>query len=136
MIRLTDQQIDPSTLIDQACVPEAGAVVAFFGITRQFTAGRETVQLEYDAYRIMAERELNRLVSEATERWSLVRCQIVHRLGMVPLAAICVAIVVSSPHRMDAFAAGQWLIDTLKERIPIWKKECWADGQSEWIHPG
>ena len=133
MIRLTDQPIDPSTLIDDACVPEAGAVVAFFGITRQFTSGRETARLEYDAYRKMAERELKRLVSEATERWSLVRCQLVHRLGMVPLAEISVAIVVSSPHRLDAFTAGQWLIDTLKERVPIWKKECWADGQSEWV---
>ena len=133
MIRLTDQPIDPSTLIDDACVPEAGAVVAFFGITRQFTSGRETARLEYDAYRKMAERELKRLVSEATERWSLVRCQLVHRLGMVPLAEISVAIVVSSPHRLDAFTADQWLIDTLKERVPIWKKECWADGQSEWV---
>ncbi len=135
MIQLTDQPIDTGQLIETACAPEAGAVVAFFGITRQFTSGRETKILEYDAYRKMAQNELNRLAAEATERWSLVSCQIVHRLGLVPLAEISVAIVASSPHRLDAFQAGQWLIDTLKKRVPIWKKECWADGQSEWVHP-
>ena len=114
---------------------EAGAVVAFFGITRQFTSGMETTRLEYDAYHEMAERDLEKLACEAIRRWGLARCLIVHRLGLVPLTEISVAIVVSSPHRLGAFASGQWLIDALKERVPIWKKECWTDGRSQWIHP-
>ncbi len=136
MIQLTENPIETAQLVDQARSCEAGAVVAFFGVTRQFTSGRETALLQYDAYREMAELELRKLESEACERWPLVSCQIVHRLGAVPLGEVSVAIVVSSPHRRDAFAAGEWLIDTLKERVPIWKKECWADGKSEWVHPG
>lgn len=135
MIRLIENSIDTAELVDQACCCEAGAVVAFLGVTRQFTAGRETVELRYDAYREMAELELAKLEAEARRRWSLVDCQVVHRLGRVPLAEVSVAIVVSSRHRRDAFAAGEWLIDTLKDRVPIWKKECWADGSSEWVHP-
>jgi len=96
---------------------------------------RETVELHYDAYREMAELEIARLVTEARRRWSLVECLIVHRLGAVPLAEVSVAIVVSSAHRRAALNAGQWLIDTLKEHVPIWKKECWADGQSALVHP-
>jgi molybdopterin synthase catalytic subunit len=67
--------------------------------------------------------------------WPLVTCSIVHRLGLVPLGEASVAVVVSSPHRQEAFDAGEWLIDTLKERVPIWKQEHWADGRSDWIHP-
>ena len=96
---------------------------------------RETVELQYDAYREMAELEMAKLVTEASHRWSLVECLIVHRLGSVPLAEVSVAIVVSSAHRRAALAAGEWLIDTLKERVPLWKKECWADGQIAWVHP-
>jgi molybdopterin synthase catalytic subunit len=150
MIHLTDQPIDTAALIDQARTPEAGAVVAFLGITRQFTGGskdagedltggsggvRETSMLQYDAYREMAEQEIAKLVTEANRRWSLVECLIVHRLGTVPIAEVSVAIVVSSAHRRAALAAGEWLIDTLKDRVPIWKKECWADGQTAWVHP-
>ena len=145
MLHLTDQPIETSRLIDQARTPEAGAVVVFLGITRQFTEdrstvtgsrnSRETVALLYDAYREMAELEMAKLVDEAHRRWSLVECLVVHRLGTVPLAEVSVAIVVSSAHRRAALAAGQWLIDTLKERVPIWKKECWADGQTAWVHP-
>ncbi len=149
MLHLTDQPIDTSRLIDQARTPEAGAVVVFLGITRQFTgcvkarggaaaedgSRRETVELQYDAYREMAELEMAKLVAEARHRWSLVECLIVHRLGTVPLTEVSVAIVVGSAHRRAALAAGEWLIDTLKERVPIWKKECWADGQTAWVHP-
>jgi molybdopterin synthase catalytic subunit len=100
------------------------------------TEGRRTVTLDYEAYDEMAERKLAELETEARRRWPLVECQIVHRLGRVPLAEASVAIVVSTPHRADAFAAGQWLIDTLKQDVPIWKCEHWADGMSQWVHPG
>ncbi len=135
MIQLTEKPIDTEKLLAQACQPEAGAVVLFLGITRQFTGGRETVDLQYSAYRQMAEKQLRLLEAEARERWSLAECLIVHRLGNVALSEASVAIVVASPHRGEAFAAGQWLIDTLKQRVPIWKQEHWKDGATEWVHP-
>ncbi|HTN77409.1 MAG TPA: molybdenum cofactor biosynthesis protein MoaE [Pirellulaceae bacterium] len=136
MIHLTREPIDETALLRQVRSPAAGAIVLFVGITREFTAGRQTAQLDYDCYAEMAEKKLNELATEACQRWPLVACAIAHRLGVVPLAETSVAIAVSAPHRADAFAAGQWLIDTLKQVVPIWKREHWADGQTEWVHPG
>jgi molybdopterin synthase catalytic subunit len=135
MIQISTQPIDVANLLDKARSPEAGAIVLFLGTTRELTDGRRTVTLEYEAYGPMAERKLAELEAEARSRWSLVECLIVHRVGRVPLAEASVAIVVSTPHRADAFAAGQWLINILKENVPIWKREQWADGTTEWIHP-
>jgi molybdopterin synthase catalytic subunit len=135
MIQLTTDSIDAAALLDQARSPDAGAVVLFLGTTRELTDGRRTVTLDYEAYGPMAERKLAELEAETRKRWPIVECLIVHRVGRVPLAEASVAIVVSTPHRADAFAAGQWLIDTLKTDVPIWKHEQWADGTTEWIHP-
>jgi len=100
------------------------------------TDGRQTVTLDYEAYGPMAERKLAQLEEEARRRWPIEACQIVHRLGQVPPAEVSVAIVVSTPHRRDAFAAVEWLLDNLKQQVPIWKCEHWADGTTEWVHPG
>jgi molybdopterin synthase catalytic subunit len=135
MIKLTREPIDANALLAAASRPGAGAVVLFLGTTREMTAGRRTVTLDYEAYDEMAERQLAELEAEARRQWSLVECFIVHRLGRVPLTEASVAIVVSTPHRADAFAAGHWLIDSLKRDVPIWKQEHWADGTSEWVHP-
>ena len=108
----------------------------FLGTTRELTAGRQTVALDYEAYREMAEQKLAELEAEARRRWPVIECIMVHRLGRVPPAEASVAIVVSTPHRRDAFAAGEWLIDTLKQDVPIWKREQWSDGTTEWVHPG
>jgi molybdopterin synthase catalytic subunit len=135
MIQLTREPIDSSELLAQASRPEAGAVVLFLGTTRERTDGRQTLTLDYEAYDEMAEKQLIGLEAEARRRWPLVECLIVHRLGRVPLGEASVAIVVSTPHRADAFAAGEWLIDSLKRDVPIWKQEHWADGTREWVHP-
>jgi molybdopterin synthase catalytic subunit len=135
MIQLTHQPIDTAALLDQARDPRAGAVVLFLGTTRELTAGRKTVTLDFEAYGAMAERALAELEAETRRRWPIVECLIVHRLGRVPLAEASVAIIVSTPHRGDAFAAGQWLIDALKRDVPIWKREQYADGTTEWVHP-
>jgi molybdopterin synthase catalytic subunit len=135
MIELTTSPIDVTPLIARAQQPAAGAVLVFLGISRQFTGECETVELTYEAYDDMARRELERLESTARSRWELVDCAIVHRLGVVPISEASVAIVVSSPHRDSAFAAGRWLIDTLKETAPIWKQERWTSGETEWVHP-
>jgi molybdopterin synthase catalytic subunit len=135
MIELTHEPIDSTAMLSRAQQPQAGAVVLFLGITREFTAGRQTVELSYEAYCEMAEREMAKLESLARQRWPLVVCAIVHRLGVVPLAEASVAVVTSSPHRDAAFEAARWLIDELKSTVPIWKQERWADGSAEWIHP-
>lgn len=135
MVALTAEPIDVTRLVASASQPTAGAVVLFLGITRQFTEGRETAELAYDAYPDMARKELEKLEAEARDRWPLVECAIVHRLGVVPLGEPSVAIAVSTPHRDAAFAAGEWLIDELKAHVPVWKQERWADGRREWIHP-
>lgn len=135
MVKLTREPIDTSGLLDAAQSPEAGAVVLFLGVARRVTDGRETKELTYDAYESMAVKELQALEVRARERWPLAQCAIVHRLGVVPLGEASVAVAVACPHRQEAFEAGQWLIDTLKQRVPIWKQEHWADGQTEWVHP-
>jgi molybdopterin synthase catalytic subunit len=135
MIELTHRTIDSASLVEMAQSPDAGAVVLFLGTTRRLTKGRETRTLVYDAYEEMAEKELAKLEAEARQRWELIDCLIVHRLGEVPLGDASVAIVASSAHRSAAFEAGQWLIDTLKECVPIWKQEHWADGTTDWVHP-
>ncbi len=136
MINLTNEPIDVATLVSRASHPEAGAVVLFLGTTRELTVGRRTVALDYEAYDSMARQKLAELEAEARRRWPVIECIVVHRLGRVPPAEASVAIAVSTPHRADAFAAGQWLIDSLKQGVPIWKREQWADGATEWVHPG
>jgi molybdopterin synthase catalytic subunit len=136
VIHLTHEPIDTAEIVRRAGHPEAGAVVLFLGTTRELTDGRQTVALDYEAYEEMARRRLAELETEARQRWPVIECIVVHRLGHVPVGEASVAIAVSTPHRGDAFAAGQWLIDSLKRDVPIWKREEWADGTTEWVHPG
>ena len=135
MIEITRDPIDISAVVDSVSSSHAGAVVLFVGTTRELTGGRQTESLDYECYGDMAEKKLAELRADARARWPLVACSIVHRIGRVDLGEASVAIAVSSPHREAAFEAGKWLIDTLKEVVPIWKKENWADGTSEWVHP-
>jgi len=136
MIALVHTAIDAQAILASVISHDAGAVVLFLGTTREFTQGRRTASLDYECYPEMAEKKLAELEAEARRRWPLTGCAIVHRLGHLELGEASVAIAVSAPHRGDAFAAGQWLIDTIKQVVPIWKQENWADGTSEWVHPG
>jgi molybdopterin synthase catalytic subunit len=136
MIQLIDHPIDTQAVLAAVATPAAGAVVLFLGTTREFTAGRQTVALDYEAYRPMAEKTLAELADEARRRWPIEELCIVHRLGHLELGEASVAVAVSTAHRAAAFEAGQWLIDRIKEVVPIWKKEIWADGSTEWVHPG
>lgn len=113
-----------------------GAVVTFIGRARNRSDdGREVVELEYEVYPGMAERVLSELVAEAERRWPGCRLAVVHRTGRVPLGEAAVAIVTAAPHRGDAYEANRWAIDAIKQRLPIWKRERFADG-SEWKRPG
>lgn len=134
--RLTHDAIDSAALLDEVASSQAGAVVLFLGTVREMTAGRQTVALDYECYPEMAERKMEEIAAEATSRWPLTGCVIEHRLGHLELGDASVAVAVSAPHRDQAFEAGRWLIDTLKQVVPIWKKENWADGSTEWVHPG
>lgn len=135
MIELTANPIDAADVLRRVASPLAGAVVVFLGTTREITLGRRTASLDYEAFGEMAAAKMAELEAEARRRWPIVECAIVHRLGRLELGEASVAIAVSTPHRRDAFEAGQWLIDALKQVVPIWKKENWADGTSEWVHP-
>jgi molybdopterin synthase catalytic subunit len=136
MIEITHEEIDTTALLRAAESNLAGATVLFLGTTREITDGRQTQSLVYEAYEVMARQKMVELADEARRRWPLTGCAIVHRLGQLELREASVAIAVSSPHRQDAFEAGRWLIDRLKEVVPIWKQENWADGTCEWVHPG
>jgi len=136
MIHIDENPIDTQAIVEAVRSPAAGAVVLFLGTARQMTGGRETNSLEYEAYAEMARAKLAELDEEARGRWPLVKCAVVHRLGHLDVGEISVAVAVSSAHREPAFEAGKWLIDRIKEVVPIWKRENWADGTSQWVHPG
>jgi molybdopterin synthase catalytic subunit len=136
MIQLTHETIDYASLTEAVRSHAAGAVVLFLGTVREMTNGRQTAALDYEAFPEMAAAKFEELIGEAREKWSIVNAAIVHRLGRLELGDVSVAVAVSTPHRQQAFEAGQYLIDRLKEVVPIWKKENWSDGTTEWVHPG
>ena len=136
MIELTREPIDTNRILARISSTQAGAVVLFLGTVRELTGERRTLALDYEGYPEMAEKKLAELEAEARRRWPIIHCALVHRLGHLELGETSVAVAVSTPHRRDSFLAGQWLIDTLKEVVPIWKQEHWADGTKEWVHPG
>ena len=135
MIEMTNAPIDYHALTESVRSSQSGAVVLFLGTVREMTEGRRTVALEYEGYPQMAEAKLAELESQARSRWPIDQVGIIHRLGHLELGDISVAIAVSCPHRKQAFEAGQFLIDELKVSVPIWKKENWDDGTTEWVHP-
>ena len=136
MIRLTSDAIDYHALTEQVRRPGCGAVVTFLGTVRDLTDGRETVALDYEAYPGMAEKKMAEIEADTRRRWPVGEMAMVHRLGRLDLGEVSVAVAVSCPHRAEAFAACRHAIDRLKELVPIWKKENWKDGSSEWVHPG
>jgi molybdopterin synthase catalytic subunit len=135
MIRLTTDAIDYATLTESVCRPECGGVVLFLGTVRELTDGRVTTALEYEAYSAMAEKKLADIEQETRRRWPVGEMALVHRLGRLAVGEVSVAAAVSCPHRAEAFEACRFAIDRLKEIVPLWKKENWADGGAEWVHP-
>ena len=136
MIELTEQPIDFNSLTESVRDDGAGAVVLFLGTVREFTKGVQTARLEYEAFPAMATASMAQLELEVRQKFPVIGVAISHRIGSLQLGDVSVAIAVSAPHRAQAFEAGRWLIDTLKERVPIWKKEHFSDGREEWQHPG
>ena len=135
MIQITREPIDSSTVLAAVSDPDCGANLLFLGTTRRLTGDVETLELNYECYEGMAEKELQKLCDEAIERWDLRGLNVVHRIGTVPVGEASLAVAVSSPHRVAAFEAAQWLIDTLKQVVPIWKQEVTRNDGSDWVHP-
>lgn len=123
--------IDVSALEARVAGIVNGAVMTFRGQVRNHSRGREVAYLEYDAYVPMADKMLGRIAAEARTRWG-VEVAIEHRIGRIALGEPSVVVCVGSPHRAEAFEACRWCIDTLKETVPIWKKETCPDG-AYWI---
>src|SRR3954471_11806565 len=136
MVGLTQAPIDYHALTEQVRRPGCGAVVTFLGTVRDLTGGRETVALDYEAYPGMAEKKLAEIEADTRARWPVGEIALVHRLGRLMVGEVSVAVAVSCPHRGEAFDACRHAIDRLKELVPIWKREHWADGSTEWVHPG
>ena len=132
---LVDQAIALTPLWDVLADDDAGAHLVFVGRTRRRTGSQVTERLAYEAFRPMALEQLHALLNEAADRWVLTTALVVHRLGCVPVGEASVAVAVSSPHRGDGLQAVTWIMDQLKQRVPIWKREYFADGTTQWIHP-
>ena len=135
MIRLTREPIDYQCLTELTRHPSSGAVVLFLGTVRDLTGDRRTVALDYEAYPGMAEKKMAEIEVETRSRWPVLEIAMEHRLGHLEVGDISVAVAVSCPHRGDAFEACRHAMDRLKELVPIWKKENWENGDTEWVHP-
>ncbi|MDJ0960052.1 MAG: molybdenum cofactor biosynthesis protein MoaE [Acidimicrobiia bacterium] len=133
LISVGPEVIDPSGLLSWVASPDCGAAVLFLGTVRDHSAGKEGVtHLEYEAYDGVVEAKIAEIVDEARHRWPVRKIAAVHRVGSLDVGEVAVGVAVTSPHRADAFDAGRYVIDELKARVPIWKKEHWPGG-AEWV---
>jgi len=131
-VSVSEAPIDPASLVAEVSRPDSGASVLFLGTVRDHSEAKTGVtHLEYEVYSEVVEAKIGEIVEEATRRWPVLDVVVEHRSGVVRVGEASVAVVVSSAHRADAFEAARFLIDELKERAPIWKKEFWPGG-SEW----
>ncbi len=136
MVRLTHEPIDYPSLAEQVRRSHCGGIVLFLGTVRDLTGERVTAALDYEAYADMAENKMAEIEADTRRRWPVGEMAMVHRLGHLEVGDVAVGVAVSCPHRAEAFEACRHAIDRLKELVPIWKKENWADGSTEWVHPG
>lgn len=138
---MIDIQISSEPLNVQACInfvsaPQAGGIDIFIGTVRNATKGKQVVRLEFEAYKIMALQQMQFIAKQVIEQWPVLHIAVHHRIGMLNVGEIPVVIAVSAAHRAAAFDACRYIIDTLKEKVPIWKKEVFEDGEI-WVaaHP-
>ena len=135
---ITDETIDLQKFFSDESPGSCGASASFAGIVRNHDHGRAVKGLYYDCYRSMAEKMIQVLIEEAETRWDVEKIRVSHRVGRLEIGEVAVAISVSSAHRAEAFEACRFMIEKIKEKVPIWKKQIFEDGTDEWVlcgHP-
>lgn len=133
MFELSDQPIDTALLKSRMCHAETGALVTFEGWVRNHNDGKAVASLEYEAYDALAGKEAGAILQEVRNKFDVQQMMCVHRVGHLQIGAMAVWVGVTGAHRDDAFQACRYIIDELKERVPIWKKEHYVEGHSSWI---
>jgi len=132
LIRVTADELDTAEAIGAVASPGAGAINVFLGVVRDNNLGKRVQYLEYDAYPSMAEKVMGELAEEAKGRFGLEDCAVLHRTGRLEIGEASLLIAVSCGHRAESFEAGHWLVNEIKKKVPVWKKEVWEDGEA-WV---
>jgi molybdopterin synthase catalytic subunit len=130
---ITDLPIVPEQLLGAVGSADDGAVLLFVGTVRRENHGREVIGMRYESYQGMAERVLSEIASEACARIGEARIAIAHRIGDLQVGEISVGIAISAPHRAEAYAGSRYIIEEIKKRLPVWKAERYASGETEWL---
>lgn len=135
-LKITNEALDIEACINWVMTPQAGGIDVFIGTVRDQTKGKKVIRLEFEAYEKMALSEMKKIVDEMMKQWPLHKILIHHRVGVLQIGEVPVVIAVSASHRAAAFEACRYAIDTLKQTVPIWKKEIFEDGE-QWVaaHP-
>jgi molybdopterin synthase catalytic subunit len=129
LVLTTERIVEGAQIADRSLSSEMGAVVTFLGIVRGIESGSEITGIDYEAFQTMAEHQFQLLFQEMELRWPIESVRLIHRLGVVPVNEASLWVEVVAPHRGEAFAACQWLIDEMKRRVPIWKKPVKSGGR-------
>jgi molybdopterin synthase catalytic subunit len=128
-------EIDPGSLINEVSSPQYGAISLFVGTVREVNEGRSVSAIEYSAYKSMATEELERILDEAEAQFGVSALVAEHRIGLLGLGDVSIAIAAAHPHRAPALDCTRFVIEEIKKRVPIWKKEHYTDGTREWVDP-
>ena len=132
LIRVTPDILDPAEAIASVASSRAGAINIFLGVVRDNNLGRSVNHLDYEAYPTMAEKVMREIAEESVVRFGFEDVAVLHRTGRLEIGETSLLIAVSSGHRAESFEGGHWLVNEIKKRVPVWKKEVWADGES-WV---
>lgn len=132
LIRVTPEVLDTAEAVAAVGSPRAGAINVFLGVVRDNNLGRQVQYLEYEAYPSMAEKVMGELAEEAKARFGLEDCAVLHRTGRLEIGEASLLIAVSCGHRAASFEAGHWLVNEIKKKVPVWKKEVWENGEA-WV---
>src|SRR2546430_2001471 len=135
MTYLIRSRISLDALLAEVSAPACGGTCVFLGTVRDGPEEQGVTAIEYSAYEEMVDGELGRIVAEVGERWTGARVAVRHRLGLIPVGEASIAIVTAAPHRAQAFEACRYVIEEVKRRVPVWKKELRADGSETWVDP-
>lgn len=135
-IKISGETLDIQSCIDWVMLPQCGGINVFIGTVRNETKGKKVLRLEFEAYESMAIREMNKIGEDILKKWPVLKILIHHRTGILQVGEVPVVIAVAAAHRNAAFDACKYAIDTLKQSVPIWKKEVFEDGEV-WVaaHP-